>query len=118
MHSLEALFCVVDNFCQVFEPLWTQQLLSDGTKRRQRQPRLSLSERMTILIAFHQSHYRNCKAYFYKRLLNTGQQHFPICWVCRVDTFNTDSVECLSAQLLWPMHRSIHYGCNQDCRMS
>jgi len=72
MHSLEALFCSVDDFCQVFEPLWTQQLLSDGTKHRQRQPRLSLSERMTILIAFHQSHHRNFKAYY----LQTFTQHW------------------------------------------
>ena len=61
MLSLEELFCDVDDFCQIFEPLWRQELLSDGRKRRKRQPKLSLSEMMTIQIAFHQSSYRNFK---------------------------------------------------------
>ena len=77
MDSLEALFCAVDDFCQVFEPLWTQQLLNNGTKRRQRQPRLSLSERMTILIAFHQSHYRNFKAYYLQTVTQHWSEAFP-----------------------------------------
>lgn len=77
MDSLEALFCAVDDFCQIFEPLWTQQLLNDGTKRRCRQPRLSLSERMTILIAFHQSHYRNFKAYYLQTVTQQWSEAFP-----------------------------------------
>nr|WP_041763329.1 hypothetical protein [[Leptolyngbya] sp. PCC 7376] len=64
MTSLELLFCAVDDFCQVFEPQWQQQLLASKQKRRRRPRSLSLSEIMTILIAFHQSHYRNFK-YFY-----------------------------------------------------
>ncbi len=55
MLSLEELFCSVDDFCQTFEPQWKQQLLGFGLKLRNRQRSLSLSEIMTILIAFHQS---------------------------------------------------------------
>ena len=62
---------------EVFEPLWTQQLLNNGTKRRQRQPRLSLSDRMTILIAFHQSHYRNFKAYYLQTVTQYCSEAFP-----------------------------------------
>jgi hypothetical protein len=53
----------VNDFCQIFEPLWHQQLLSDGHNPRHRNAKLSLSENMTIQIAFHQPHYRNFKAF-------------------------------------------------------
>jgi hypothetical protein len=64
MESLTELFCDVDNFCQVFVPIWQKQMLSEGEIQRQRERRLSISEIMTILIHFHQSHYRNFKAYY------------------------------------------------------
>ncbi len=68
MLSQEALFCHVDDFCHWFEPRWQGQLLSNGLQRRQRVRSLCLSEMMTIVIAFHQSAYRNFKA-FYKQLV-------------------------------------------------
>jgi len=44
MSSLEALFCDVDDFFQVFEPKWFSHLLSDGLKHRKRAKGLCLSE--------------------------------------------------------------------------
>ena len=44
MLSLEELFCSVDDFCKIFEPLWQKQRISDGHKHRQRSAQLSLSE--------------------------------------------------------------------------
>ncbi|MFN5396319.1 MAG: IS982 family transposase, partial [Pseudanabaena sp.] len=35
-NSLEALFCHVDDFCQIFEPKWRQILLGNGLQQRQR----------------------------------------------------------------------------------
>ena len=61
MLSLEELFCSVDDFCQSFEPQSKQQLLGCGLQIRNRLRGLSLSEVMTILIAFHQSCYRKFK---------------------------------------------------------
>ena len=61
MISLEDLFCSVDDFCQSFEGQWKQQLLGSGLERRNRPRGLSLSEIMTISIAFHQSCYRNAQ---------------------------------------------------------
>ena len=61
---LEELFCDLDDFCTVFEPAWQSQLLSQGLKTRRRDRQMSLSEIMTILIAFHQNHYRNFKHYY------------------------------------------------------
>ena len=58
------LFCDVDDFCQFFEPLWKRRLLSSGQRRRDRAPRLCLSEVMTIIVMFHSSSYRNFRAYY------------------------------------------------------
>lgn len=55
MFSLEDLLCTVDDFCESFEPRWKQQLLGSGLQIRNRPRGLSLSEIMSILIAFHQS---------------------------------------------------------------
>ena len=63
MNLLE-LFISVDDFCQIFLPIWKKKLLADGSKKRGRTGQLSRSEIMTIIIYFHQSHYRNFKAYY------------------------------------------------------
>lgn len=45
--------------------------------QRQRDRRLSISEIMTILIHFHQSHYRDFKAYYTDYVLERLQKEFP-----------------------------------------
>jgi hypothetical protein len=77
MESLLELFCDVDDFCQAFMPVWTRQLLKSGQKQRQRARSLQLSEIMTILIAFHQSHYRDFKAYYCEQVLKNWRLEFP-----------------------------------------
>lgn len=77
MFSLEELFCSVDDFCCTFEPQWKQQLLGFGLKLRHRQRSLSLSEIMTILIAFHQSCYRNFKTYYQQKVQADWAEAFP-----------------------------------------
>jgi len=77
MESLLELFCDVDDFCQLFLPLWDQHLLSNGEKYRNRARSLTLSEIMTILIAFHQSHYRDFKTFYLDQVLKHWQLEFP-----------------------------------------
>jgi len=77
MNSLEELFCSVDDFCQKFESVYEQKLLSSGVRHRLRAKRLSLSEIMTIQISFHTSHYRNFKAYYLKHVCEYWQPYFP-----------------------------------------
>lgn len=77
MFSLEALFCSVDDFCQQFEPMWHQQLIGNGLVHRQRSRNLCLSEIMTILIGFHQSSYRNFKAYYIEKVQLQWRSAFP-----------------------------------------
>ncbi|MDG2991115.1 IS982 family transposase [Candidatus Synechococcus calcipolaris G9] len=77
MLSLEELFCYVDDFCQQFEPMWQQQLLGNGLAHRSRRRSLCLSEIMTILIGFHQSSYRNFKAYYTEKVHAHWCSAFP-----------------------------------------
>ena len=77
MDSLLELFCDVDDFWQAFLPAWRKQLLATGTVQRQRDRSLSLSDVMTILIHFHQSHYRNFKAYYTEYVLERLHKEFP-----------------------------------------
>ena len=72
----ETLFCDVDDFCRRAEPLWRQRMLTTGKRRRQRAARLTSSEVMTILIAFHRSDFRTFK-HFYRMLLEQHRAEFP-----------------------------------------
>lgn len=77
MDSLLELFCDVDDFCQAFLPVWRKQLLATGEIQRQRKRSLSVSEVMTIMIHFHQSHYRTFKAYYTDYVLERLRREFP-----------------------------------------
>ena len=77
MPSLVELFCHVDDFCQVFEPQWHQLLLQSGQRHRHPTRKLCLSEVMTILIHFHQSHYRTFKAYYCEYVCQHLRTDFP-----------------------------------------
>ena len=75
--SLLELFVSVDDFCQAFLPIWERQLLAGGSKKRHRSGQLSMSEIMTILIYFHQSRYRNFKAYYKEYVCTQLKAEFP-----------------------------------------
>lgn len=75
--SLLELFCHVDDFCQQTDPERKTQRLNDGGIRRERAGELSDSELMTILIYFHQSQYRNFKAYYTQHVQVYLRDEFP-----------------------------------------
>jgi hypothetical protein len=77
MKSLVELFCDVDDFCQVFLPKFIAHMLANGIRKRKRARSLSISEVMTILIHFHQSHYRNFKAYYCMHVRVNMKSEFP-----------------------------------------
>jgi hypothetical protein len=75
--SLDDLFCDVDDFCRLFLPDWHRQQLQHGERKRRRSCRLVLSEIMTILIHFHQSHYRDFKAFYWLHVCRHLADAFP-----------------------------------------
>lgn len=64
MHKLVELFCHVDDFCKAFLPQWQQFQLKSGKRKRNRKGRMSESEIMTIIIAFHMSRQRDFKNFY------------------------------------------------------
>jgi Transposase DDE domain. len=77
MDSLLELFVSVDDFCQDFLPFWERQLMQDGSKKRRRAGQLRVSEIMTIVIHFHQSHYRDFKTYYSEHVCQHLNSEFP-----------------------------------------
>ena len=77
MESLLELFVRVDDFCQIFLPFWERKLMQDGSKKRHRAGELSISEIMTILIHFHQAHYRDFKTYYTEHVCQHLRGEFP-----------------------------------------
>jgi len=75
--SLLELFVDIDDFCKVFLPRWRRKLLTDGKIKRLRETQLSMSEIMTIIIHFHQSQYRNFKAYYIEHVCVNLRSEFP-----------------------------------------
>ncbi|PCS21613.1 Mobile element protein [Candidatus Enterovibrio escicola] len=77
MNNLDAVIVDVDDFCQTFLLSWETHLISSGIKQRNKLSRLSVSEVMTIVIAFHQSEYQDFKAYYIHFLCRYLTNEFP-----------------------------------------
>ena len=77
--DLTQIFCDVDDFYQSFER-WSEREIAklpfDGTAKRY-QSRLSISEVMTIVIAFHGSGYRTFKDFYTNLVLPGWKKAFP-----------------------------------------
>ena len=77
MDNLVETFCNVDDFCEQFIPQWEQTLIEDGTSKRRRKGRMNSSEIMTIIIGFHQSHFRDFKNYYLCYVTKYLKSDFP-----------------------------------------
>jgi hypothetical protein len=74
--SLLELFCDVDDFCQSWKTGQAKKLRAKEGQRV-RQPELSESEIMTIVIHFHQSGYRHFKDYYIQHVQGHLRPEFP-----------------------------------------
>lgn len=75
--DFDTLFCFVDDFLKGFELWYRKQLISSASIKRNRPCRLSLSEIITILIAYHQSGMA-CFKYFYLELCRNCRKLFTV----------------------------------------
>ena len=69
--DITALYCCLDDFCQVFEAWETHRLIPSPTTR-QRSGKLSRPEMLFIVVLFHLSPYKNFKTFY---LYGIGHQH-------------------------------------------
>ena len=77
MKSLLELYCDVDDFWQVFGPMWKKQMLETGSIKRMRTGRLSMSEIITIIIHFHQMRFQDFKSYYTQYVQVHLRKDFP-----------------------------------------
>ena len=65
MDKTTELFCLIDDFCQQFEPLLVQRMLDSSDKQRRNRPgEMSLSEITTIAVLFHTMRGRQFKEFY------------------------------------------------------
>jgi transposase len=77
MDSLTELFCLMDDFCRLFEPAFKPRLLCSGKRTRRRQCELSLAELMTLTVLFHQLRFRQFKAFYLGYACRHLRAEFP-----------------------------------------
>jgi hypothetical protein len=77
MDSLLELFCNVDDFCKEIKPELDKKMLMSGEMQRTRERNMTISEMMIILISFHQSSYRNFKAFYCEQVMQDWRNEFP-----------------------------------------
>jgi hypothetical protein len=75
--SLLEIFCDVDDFMLVFADWFKTHALPQTPSTRGRKATLSMSEVMTIIIWFHQSHYRDFKAFYLEYVCQHLRSEFP-----------------------------------------
>jgi hypothetical protein len=74
---LTKLFVDIDDFMKEYEPEMKKQMITDGSIKRNREGKLSLSEVMTLVVHFHMSGYRNFKDYYLKHVVVNLKSAFP-----------------------------------------
>lgn len=76
--NITETFCRVDDFCKDLSKNKPElKRLVERNPRRQRAERLILSERMTIIILFHQAGYRNFKTFYQGHIMHYFKRDFP-----------------------------------------
>lgn len=75
--SLLEMFCEIDDFCQEFDKSMKTRGIGTGLDSRGRKSQMCLSEIMTIVVYFHQSSYRDFKAFYTKKVQVDWKGEFP-----------------------------------------
>lgn len=78
MDKTTELFCLIDDFCQQFEPLIEQRMLDSSNKQRRNRPgEMSLSEMTTITVLFHTMRGRQFKEFYRGTVCRFMTSEFP-----------------------------------------
>ena len=98
--DITALYCCLDDFCQVFEG-WEAHRLIPSEQTRQRTAKLSRAEMLFIMVLFHLSPYKNFKTFY---LYGIGVQHRG----CFRDLPHYDRFVSLMPRLFAPLMVLLH----------
>jgi len=98
--DITALYCCLDDFCQVFDD-WEAHRLIPSPRKRQRSGKLSRSEMLFIVVLFHLSPYKNFKTFY---LYGIGVQYRA----CFGDLPHYDRFVSLMPRLFVPLMGLLH----------
>jgi hypothetical protein len=73
--KLLTIFCIIDDFCNLYFE-WEKKNLIPKVKQRQRSGKLALSEKLTILVFYHLSYYKDFKHYYLFGICNEHRRAF------------------------------------------
>ena len=76
--KITEIFYDIDEFCKVFEPVYTQRLIEDGKKHRKRASRMSMSEILTIMVIYQHSGFKTFKHFYIFYLQKHMTSEFPV----------------------------------------
>ena len=77
MESITELYCLIDDFYQVFEESWKHHVLMNGQRKRWRMTGISLPEMMTLVVLFHQLRHRQFKVFYLTYVQRHLRSEFP-----------------------------------------
>ena len=79
MRKYTTIFCIVDDFCKIYQK-WIQHQLLQSNKQRSREGKLSISEAISIMIFYHFSPYKNFKLYYNATVISGNLFKNPPCY--------------------------------------
>lgn len=106
--KVTAIFCSIDDFCNVFEPALQKKQITSGKQTRKRKFKMSSSEILTITVLFHLSGMRTFKHFYLFYVQKHLQKDFP-----KTVSYNR-FVELMQANIL-PLTLYMKTSCLGDC---
>jgi len=106
--KVTAIFCSIDDFCNVFEPALQKKQITSGKQTRKRKFKMCPSEILTITVLFHLSGMRTFKHFYLFYVQKHLQKEFP-----KTVSYNR-FVELMQANIL-PLTLYMKTSCLGDC---
>jgi len=77
--KITEFFCLIDDFCIELDQVLDKNGIDDGSgiKRRNRTPKMTQSEVITIMVLFHQKGYRCLKHFYLNHVCEHMREDFP-----------------------------------------
>lgn len=113
MDKTTELFCLIDDFCQQFEPLLEQRMLGESAdiQRCRRACEMSLSEMTTIVVLFHMMRGRQCKEFYRGTVCRFMTSEFP----CRLSYTRFVALMPCCATVLAALFQTLKGACTGIC---